>query len=79
MTIKPFSFGEVPKQSRSRWFVRRGPATHFDRGFRAKGDASNWIDAMGTRLDWRAGFTFRLRGDDTDIAIVDRKGNVAKQ
>lgn len=78
MTIKPFNFGEVPKQSRCRWFVRRGAATHFDRGFRAKGDADNWIDAMGTRLDWRVGFTFRLRGDDTDIAIVDRKGNVAK-
>lgn len=78
MTIKPFSFGEVPKQNRCRWFVRRGAATHFDRGFRAKGDASNWIDAMGTRLEWRAGFTFRLYGDDTDIAIVDRKGNVAK-
>lgn len=78
MAIRPFSCGEVPKQTRCRRFVRRGAATHFDRGFRAKGDASNWIDSMGTRQDWRAGFTFRLRGDDTDIAIVDRKDNVAK-
>lgn len=77
MAAKPFSFAEVPTQARCRWFVRRGASTRFDRGFRAKDDASNRIDAMGTRLDWRAGFTFRRRGDDTDIATVDRKGNVA--
>lgn len=79
METKLFSFVEVPTQDRCRWFVRRGATTRFDCGFRTKGDASTWIDRMGTRLDWRAGFTFRLRGDDTDIAIVDRKGNVAKQ
>lgn len=78
MATNLFSFAEVPTQARCRRFVRRGATTRFDRGFRAKGDASNWIDGMGTRLDWRAGFTFRLRGDDVDIVIVDRKGNVAK-
>lgn len=72
-----FSFAEVPQQKRCRWFVRRGASTRFDRGFPSKSDASNWIDAFGSRLDWRAGFLFRLRGDDTDIEIIDRAGNRA--
>ena len=73
-----FSFAEVPQQLRCRWFVRRGATTRFDRGFRSKGDASNWINAFGSRLDWRVGFLFRLRGDDADIEIVDRQGNRAQ-
>lgn len=73
-----FSFSEVPQQKRCRWFVRRGATTRFDRGFRSKDDAGNWIAAFGSRLDWRVGFLFRLRGDNTDIEIVDRQGNRAK-
>lgn len=77
MSFKPFSFNEVPMQARCRWFVRRGTTTHYDRGFRAKGDASNWVDAMGCRLEWRSGFAFKLRGDDVEMHIVDRQGNRA--
>lgn len=73
-----FSFGDVPLQVRCRWFVRRGATTRFDRGFRSKDEASNWIDSFGSRLDWRVGFLFRLRADNTDIEIVDRRGNLAK-
>lgn len=73
-----FSFFEVPQQARCRWFVRRSATTRFDRGFRSKGDASNWIAAFGSRLDWRVGFLFRLRGDNADIEIIDRQGNRAR-
>ena len=72
-----FSFQEVPLQDKCRWFLRRGATTKFNRGFRSKSDADAWIDAMGRRLDWRAGYVFRLRGDSVDMAIVDRRGTVA--
>lgn len=61
-----------------RWFIRRGPTTWFNRGFRTKERASAWISSHGDALDWRAGYVFRLRGDARDIAIVDRSGNVAR-
>lgn len=61
-----------------RWFVNHGARTYFDtRGFRSKQEASDWIDAFGSALDWRAGFVFRLKGDDTDTRIVNRRGEVA--
>jgi hypothetical protein len=49
----------------------------FDRGFKSKDEASSWIDGLGCRLDWRAGFVARLRGEDTNIEIVYRQGQVA--
>ncbi|WP_241294359.1 hypothetical protein [Burkholderia stabilis] len=67
----------IPTQKRCRWFVRQGSMTYFSGGFRSKGDASNWINAFGSSLDWRSGFRFRLKGDATDIEIVDRHGRVA--
>lgn len=70
-----FHWGWVPVQPRRRWFIRRGAETNLSRGFRSKQDASNWIDSQ--RLEWRAGFLFRLRGDDVDMCIVDKKGNRA--
>lgn len=72
-----FSFEDVPLQDRCRWFVRRGATTKFTRGFRSKDEANAWINAFGYRLDWRAGYVFRLRGDSVEMAIVDRRGNVA--
>ncbi|HEK4047852.1 hypothetical protein [Pseudomonas aeruginosa] len=50
----------------------------YERGFRSKLDASNWINAFGERLDWRAGFTFKLKGDTIHMEIVSRQGDVAK-
>jgi hypothetical protein len=78
MNTDGFTFADVPQQDRCRWFVRHGAKTMFDRGFRSKDEASNWMDALGRRLDWRAGFVARLRDDDKDIEIVDRTGQVAK-
>lgn len=82
MTDQPesgyFTFAEVPKQDKLRWFVRYGAKTMFDRGFRSKEEASAWIDRFDRRLEWRTGFVAHLRGDNKDIEIVDRKGQVAK-
>jgi hypothetical protein len=35
------------------------------------------LDRQFRRLDWRAGFVVPLHGDDNNIEIVDRKGQVA--
>ena len=78
MSSESFTFAEVPQQTGCRWFVRYGAKTMFDCGFRSKDDASAWIEKFDRRLDWRAGFVARLRGDDKDIEIVDRKGQIAK-
>jgi hypothetical protein len=78
MSADRFSFSDVPLQDRCRWFVRYGAKTMFDRGFRSKDEANDWIDGLGRRLDWRSGFVARLRGDDKDIVVVDRKGQIAK-
>lgn len=61
-----------------RWFIKRGATTWFNRGFRTKARASDWINDHGPALDWRCGYVFRLRGDPRDIDIVDRHGNVAR-
>lgn len=74
-----FSFtDDVPANPSSRWFVRRGAEVSVGRGFNSKAEASQWIEYLGRRVDWRVGFLFRLRGDTTDIEIVDRKGTRAK-
>jgi len=77
MSVDRFTFEEVPQQERCCWFVRYGAKTVFDRRLRSKDEASSWFDNFGRRLDWRAGFAARLRGDDKDIEIVDSKGQVA--
>lgn len=78
MSADLFTFAEVPQQDRCRWFVRYGAKTVFDRGFRSKEEAGSWIKGFGHRVDWQAGYVFRLRGDNQDIAIVDRQGTIAK-
>jgi hypothetical protein len=61
----------------ARWFQRYGPCTRYAEGFKSKADASAYINAKPD-LDWRAGFVFRLYGDEHDRSIVNRKGEVAK-
>lgn len=72
-----FNYNSVPLQGNCRWFVRRGATVKYNRGFRSKEDASNWIDAFGPSLNWRAGFTFQLKGDAVAMEIVNRKGERA--
>lgn len=74
-SVAAFRWECVPMQPRCRWFVQRGATTKFERGFRSKQDASKWIESQ--RPAWRAGFTFRLRGDDVDMYIVNRGGQLA--
>jgi len=73
-----FTYSQVPIQGNCRWFLRRGATVKYDRGFRSKQGASEWIDSLGVELDWRAGFTFRLKGDSTHMEIVNRQGELAK-
>lgn len=73
-----FSFESVPKQNGCRWFLRKAGHTRFDRGFRSKQEASDWIDSLGRLLDWRSGYTFALRGSSATFDIVDKNGNIAK-
>jgi len=69
-----FNPDNIPAQKRRQLFVKRGSTVWHDRGFSSKFEADSWINNFGRALDWRAGFIFRLRGDDTDIEIVDRQG-----
>lgn len=73
-----FDFAEVPQSKGLRWFLKRGARMTHDRGFTSKQAALDWIAALGSRLDWQAGFTFRLRGDDREMSIVDKSGVLAK-
>ena len=76
--MTPFNYTSVPLQGNCRWFVRRGEIVKYGRGFRSKQDASHWIEAFGERLDWRAGFTFKLKDDSIHMEIVNRQGELAK-
>ena len=73
-----FSFAEVPDEPRAKWFVQRGEQRDTSRGFASKASANAWIRSLGRRLDWQAGFVFRLRGDALDMSIVDRTGRRAR-
>ncbi len=61
-----------------RWFIRRGATTWFNRGFKTKASADEWIKSHGQDLDWRAGFMFALRGDPRNVLIVDKNGRSPK-
>ena len=67
-----------PRRNYGRWFVRYGARTWFDRGFRSKEQASQWIEELGESVDWRVGYMFRLKGHEFDASIVNRRGEVCK-
>lgn len=75
-----FSFDDIPQheQHKMRWFVERGVITKFDRGFCNKREASQWIDSFGRKLDWRTGYTFKLRYDFCEMRIVNKAGDTPK-
>lgn len=68
----------VPQQPGCRWFIKRDDTLLLDRGFRTKTEASEWINQLDYRLDWRVGFTFKLRGEATVMQIVNRSGESPK-
>jgi hypothetical protein len=61
-----------------RWFIRVGGDVQQNVGFRSKQRANSWIESHGRAVDWRAGYSFRLRDSTLDIEVVDAKGNLAK-
>jgi hypothetical protein len=70
-----FSDDEVPVRAKAKLSLKRGGDVIADRGFGSKKEAHLWIESMGRRLDWRAGYIFRLRGLNQDLEIIDREGN----
>jgi hypothetical protein len=76
-TSSMFDLSEVPQEPRPKWFVQREGAVDMTRGFSSKASADAWIKGFGRRLDWRAGYVFRLRGDTAEMTIVDRNGKKA--
>jgi hypothetical protein len=75
-----FSVQNAPVTTGARWFVRQGGKNgqvELGKGFASKKQASEWINDFGGKLDWRAGFVFRLKGDTVDSEIVDRAGKRA--
>jgi hypothetical protein len=77
LTISSFDYDSIPHQSKCRWFLRRGDIVEYGRGFRSKRAANEWIDLLGRRLDWRAGFSFQIKGDPQVMHIVSRQGELA--
>lgn len=65
----------IPRKSHSRYFLRIGPRTYYERGFRTKLEVDMWVNSTIAKhgLDWRVGNLVRLR-DGTEFDIVDRKG-----
>lgn len=78
MSTEFFSYAEVPQQDKCKWFVRMGSTTKYNRGFRTKMQANDWINELGSRVIWRTGYVVRLRGVDQDLAIVNRQNEVAE-
>lgn len=76
--MSSFTFSSVPLQKGCRWFVKKGATTRYDRGFRSKGEADQWIATFREVMDWRAGYVFKLRDDSEIIEIRDRTGVLAK-
>jgi hypothetical protein len=62
------------RQKGNRWFVQYGARTYYNKGFRSKAEADEWITSHGRGIDWRVGYLFRLRGDDCDVRIVNKHG-----
>lgn len=73
-----FDISRVPDEPCARWFLKQGEILDTSRGFTSKESANAWIKSLGQWVDWQAGFLFRLRGDATDMSIVDRAGRRAQ-
>ncbi len=58
--------------------MRRGDTVKYERGFRNKQDASNWINAFSERLVCRAGLTLKLKGNSIHMEIINRQGELTK-
>ena len=57
---------------RIRWFIKYGDET-LDVGFFTKSDVDDWIRKHD--IEWRAGYLFRIKGDNKDLEINNKDGN----
>ena len=74
-----WSFVLVPiAPSYSRYYVRRGAVTKYNRGFRTRIEVDAWIESFGDMLEEQDAKILRikLKGDPVDIFIVRRNGEV---
>ena len=76
---KGWDFILVPiAPSYSRYFVRRGAVTKYNRGFRTRIEVDAWIESFGDILEEQDAKILRikLKNDPVDIFIVRRDGEV---
>lgn len=74
-----WSFILVPiAPSYSRYYVRRGAVTKYNRGFRTRVEVDAWIESFGDMLEEQDAKILRikLKNDPVDIFIVRRNGEV---
>lgn len=74
-----FNYSEVPANKGCRFFLKRNGVFKTSVGFCNKKEASDWINNLtnrdgGSKLNWRVGFLFRVKGDEYDMEIVNKKG-----
>lgn len=66
----------LPSRKRCRYFLRIGGRTKYLWGFRSKAEVEDWIECRVREhgLDWRVGYTVKLRGELPLFFIVNRHG-----
>lgn len=73
-----FSYQWVPTAPKgARYFVKYGATTKFNKGFSTREQVIDWIENL-EHIAWRVGFCFRIKGDEHQVSVVTRKGEVIK-
>jgi len=77
-----WSFNLVPAAGKyCRYYVKKGAVTKFNRGFRTRRDVDAWIEDFGDQIEKQDARILRikLKGNDGDILIVNRAGEVYRR
>lgn len=70
-------FERVPMREKGcRYFLRSGPTTKFNRGWRTKAEVDAWLDDL--RPSWRVGYMFQLSSADSICYVVKRNGQTVQ-
>lgn len=68
-------FDKAPQAPKgARWFIRQGAKTRYNKGFKSKAEALDWI--RSTSPEWQVGFMFKPHGEEVCF-IVNRKNEQA--
>lgn len=69
-------FNSVSRKTRSRYFLRCGPTTNYERGFRSRDEVDRWlaheIEVHG--LDYRVGYYVKFRSMEEAFSVVKKDG-----